>query len=201
MMGRGRRLDAWVVIELVAAAMGVFAASGPQVWADRAASAASPAAPAAAAVAQKFVCERGYVNFAFGYQSTGIYVDGRGDVYHYQFEDGARPWEPKRPDALTEQELEDKYRHGRKLLRTVEAKDLAAMIPLIAAASKGPYSKHESTGADRGGFGITCYLYNPTTQRYRDVEIEEEGDFTYKNLSPAAHTLARWVASLDPSGQ
>ena len=105
---------------------------------------------------------------------------------------------PASTQSPTEQELEAKYSHGRKLLRTVDAKELAAMIPLIAQAKKGPYSRHEPTGADRGGFGSTCYWYDAATRRYREVEIEEEGDFTYKNLSPAAAALARWLVSLTP---
>jgi hypothetical protein len=43
----------------------------------------SPAATNQDPIVQRFVCERSYTNFAWGYQHAGIYVDRAGGVYRF----------------------------------------------------------------------------------------------------------------------
>ena len=144
-------------------------------------------------VEQKFLCESSYTNFAMGYQHAGTYVDNEGHVYKYKAE---KRIEPKQEDALTEGELEAKYSQGRELLRNVPPADVSKMHQLIAAASKGAYSKKVQRGADMGAVASSCYLYDAGPKTYREIELDVSGDWTYRNESPAARQLTAWLARI-----
>lgn len=144
-------------------------------------------------IEQKFLCERSYTNFAWGYQHSGTYVDSDAHVYRYKAE---RQVTPKQDGALTEAELEAKHSQGRTLLRTVPTEDVARMRRLIADASRGPYSEKVQRGADAGATVISCYLYDETAKTYREIELDVRGDWSYRNVSPAARQLTEWVTAI-----
>jgi hypothetical protein len=125
---------------------------------------------------QKFLFERSSTNFAWGYHHAGIYLDNQGNVYRYAYQTGEKPWSPQQADSFTEQELEERYSHGRKLLRTINWKDLLEKYRLIGQASKGRYSKRVQRGADQGAFVSICYVYDEATGRYKKIELRVKGD-------------------------
>jgi len=145
---------------------------------------------------QKFLFERSYTNFAWGYQHAGIYLDNQGNVYSYAYQMGEKPWSPQQADSFTEPELEERYSHGRKLVRTIDSKELLEKYRLIGQASKGQYSKRLQRGADQGAYVSSCYVYDEATGRYKEIELRVKGDWNYENLSPAARELAEWLESL-----
>ncbi len=157
--------------------------------------------PAQQLIKQKFLCESSHTNFAWGFSHHGIYVDNQGNVYKFDYGTNAEPWPlvPVPPDSVTEQALEERYSHGRKLIGKIDSKDLLEKYRLIAPASKGQYSKHVQQGADQGGNAEICYLYDEATGRYTDIELREQGDWSYENLSPEAKQLAEWLKSLKAS--
>ena len=147
-------------------------------------------------IVQRFICERSYTNFATGYQHSGIYVDRDGGVYRFDVQIPGYPRLPQGPD-LTEAEMENQYGAERKLLRTVAAGELQAMFQLIPGAAKGQLSKKVSAGADRGAWVSSCYLFDSAGKRYREVELDVVGDWTYRNLAPEAQRLAAWLTTLE----
>jgi hypothetical protein len=148
---------------------------------------------------QKFLFERSYTNFAWGYQHAGVYIDNQGYVYSYAYQIGEKPWSPQQADSFTELELEERYSHARKLVRTVDSKELLEKYKLIGQASKGQYSKRLQKGADQGAFVSSCYVYDEATGRYKEIELRVKGDWNYENLSPAARELADWLETLNAS--
>lgn len=147
-------------------------------------------------ISQRFICERSYTNFAWGYQHGGIFVDRDGRVYRFAVRGTAR-LAPASTDDLDEAELEAKFGPDRTLLRTVPKDELLAMFRLIPAAAKGRNSESVSVSRDRGALVSACYLFDTTKQRYRRIELDVKGDREYRNLAPEAHTLAEWLATLD----
>jgi hypothetical protein len=142
---------------------------------------------------QKFLCERSYINFAWGYQHSGTYVDSKGGVYRYK---AGRQVTPKQKRALTEVELEAKYAQGRTLLRTVPTDDFGQIRRLIAEASKGSYSEKVQRAADAGATVVSCYLYDENAKTYREIELDVRGDWSYHNVSPAARQLTEWLTTI-----
>lgn len=145
---------------------------------------------------QKIYCERSSTNFAWGYQHHGVYVDPEGNLYSYTYQRSDKPWSPKQDDAPTAQELEDKYSHGKKLIRKIEPQEWQAKLKLLVAASNGQMSKRKQSGADMGSNVCRCYVPDATNQRYKPIELRVQGDWSYENLAPSAKALADWLESL-----
>jgi hypothetical protein len=148
---------------------------------------------------QRIYCEISYTNFAWGYQHRGLYVDPQGQLYSYQYKRGDKPWSPRSADSATEQELEEKYSHGRTLIRKIDLQELQEKYKLVEPASKGKMSKRLQRGADQGSSVTRCYLFEAAGERYKEVELKVAGDWSYENLAPSAKKLAMWLASLQAS--
>ena len=144
----------------------------------------------------KIYCERSYTNFAWGYQHNGIYVDAEGNLYNYSYQRSDKPWSPKQSEVPTAQELEDKYSHGKKLIRKIEPQELQAKFNLLAAARQGQLSKRKQSGADMGSNVCRCYVFDEANSRYKEVELRVQGDWSYENLAPSAKELADWLEAL-----
>lgn len=151
--------------------------------------------------AQKVYCERSYTNFAWGYQHNGIYLDPEGNLYSYSYQRSDKPWSPKEEAAPTEPELEDKYNHGKKFIRKIEAQEWQAKLNLLTEASKGQMSKRKQSGADMGANVCRCYVLDATKKQYKQVELRVQGDWSYENLAPSAKELADWLESLRASAE
>jgi hypothetical protein len=146
--------------------------------------------------AQQIVCEKEYVNFAFGRVRRGIYVDREGKVYSYAYKRGEAMWRQSEDNIYTEEELLEKYSHGKQLVARVKQRELNAKRKLILKASTGLYSDKIRRGADQGTYTSVCYLYDVATGKYRGVTLQTTGDQRYENLSEAAKTLSTWLDSL-----
>jgi hypothetical protein len=157
-----------------------------------------PPAGAGGEIAQRFVCERSYTNFAWGYQHRGIFIDRDGGLFRFSASTSTLP-RPARSSDLGEAEMEAKYGPGPTLVRTVPREELLAMFRLIAPAAKGEHSKRAESGTrDFGSITSACYLFDPAAGRYREVELDVKGDWEYRNLAPEAQKLAAWLESLEP---
>lgn len=145
---------------------------------------------------QKVYCEQSYINFAWGYQHKGIYIDAEGNLYSFSYRRSDKPWSPKQADAPTAEELEDKYSHGRKLIRKIEPQELQAKLKLLAAARNGQLSKRKQSGADMGSNVCRFYVFDEASSRYKEITLRVQGDWSYENLAPSAKLLADWLESL-----
>ncbi len=156
-------------------------------------------APASRAIKPKILFEIRYVNFAWGIQRSLIYIDHKGGIYKYVFTQGDNLFTESGRNIYTEQELEDKYNHNRKLIGSISPEILAEKVKLIEPASKGKYSESVSRGADQGATTIACYIYDEATKHYREVVLNTKGDVNYENLSNSAKDLVVWLESLNLS--
>ncbi len=146
--------------------------------------------------AQLIICEREYINFAFGRVHKGIYVDHEGNVYSYAYRRGDKAWQRSKDGTYTEAELMEKYDHGKQLIAKVYSCELEAKRKLIPKAGEGPYSERILRGADQGTYASACYLYDTPTGKYREVTLRTTGDQRYENLSAEAKILSAWLESL-----
>ncbi len=149
----------------------------------------------------KVYCERSSTNFAWGYQHNGIYVDAEGNLYSYSYQPKDRPWSPKQGDAPTAEELADKYNHGKKLIRKIEPQEWQAKLKLLASASQGKLSKRKQSGADMGSNVCRCYVFDEMSNRFNEVALRVQGDWSYENLAPSAKALADWLEGLGVSSE
>ncbi len=143
---------------------------------------------------QEVYFERSYVNFAWGYQLVGFFIDHLGDVFWYDHSD--QEWIAW-GDTIAAADLREKLSHGLHKVGTVPRHTLFDMCRLIEAASEGPFTPREHTGgADQGTTIYWAYRYQPEIDAYLPVVLEMFGGTTQSNLAPEAVTLWHWLEEL-----
>lgn len=141
------------------------------------------------------LCERSYVNYAWGFQHHGVVVDEEGHLYGYVRH---APWQPRESDAPTQAELEDKYSQ-RELLRTLPAEEVRTKLGLVEPASRGAVSAPRDTARDMGSRVCRCYMPVSDAGTYSEIKLSVTGDWSYRNVSTSAQELTEWLESLTPS--
>lgn len=144
---------------------------------------------------QNILFEVEYINYAWGFNWSGFYINKYGEVYSYIVDRDSIP-RISENGYYSEQELMNKYRQNSKLVKNLdyrEVSDQKSLIPLTASASN---SDTLNGGADMGISKFKCYSYDWKKRKYQEIILLQEGDRTFKNLSPAADSLARWLKEI-----
>jgi hypothetical protein len=139
---------------------------------------------------QKYLFEYSNINFAWGFKMSGIYIDGKGDVYKY---DRQSPWKPSGKASYLEADLREKYAHDKARIGTVSQSKLHEMYRLIKHAGDGQISEPVHRCADFGTGTYTAYIYNKEGMSYTPVLLYQFGDVARKNTSEEAKKLYEWL--------
>lgn len=153
--------------------------------------------PSPPAVTQNWICGIEYVNHAWGYQRRGLVIDAQGKVLRHDVRaDGNPPagrWMPADVTRMSAQELAPRYEGARETGRTVPVAEIAQHLPLIAEAARTKPDEARTTAADMGSWTTYCLLHDASSGTYAEIMLDERGDLTSANPSPAARKLAAWV--------
>lgn len=153
--------------------------------------------PSPPAMAQNWICGIEYVNHAWGYQRRGLVIDAQGKVLSHDVRpDGKLPagrWMPADATRMTEQELASRYEGARETGRSAPVAEIAEHLPLIAEAARTKPGEAKTTAADMGMWTTYCLLRDASSGTYAQVMLDERGDMTSSNPSPAARKLSAWV--------
>lgn len=147
-------------------------------------------------IGQKVFFEVSYLNYAWGYQLRGFYIDYQGNVYKYNHSD--ERWETARSDTITEAELLEKYSHEKELIAKIPCDTLLQKCNMIQAASEGELSEKIHRCYDAGALSYLAYTYHAKNKEYTPVLLYLAGDVAQKNLSEAAQLLFDWLKAVDP---
>lgn len=146
---------------------------------------------------QRWICGREYENHAWGYQRRGLVLDGTGTVWRYDFKSSpaalVNPWQAKNLDALSESELEVRYNGAADTGKRIDPDDIARHMALIRDAAGARPTEPRPRGADMGSTVLYCLTRNVPGATYRQVLIDQKGDFESTNPSSAAKELAAWL--------
>ena len=142
-------------------------------------------------VEQTYLFEFSQVNFAWGFQMSGMYIDKDGNVYKYNHSHA--PWNPANDTSLTESDLQEKYAHKKEFVATVAKSRINNMHNLIAPAGKGRLSQPEKGCVDSGSGTYTAYLFDAQRQTYKPITLYQVGDMPKKNMSDEARILYEWL--------
>jgi hypothetical protein len=139
-----------------------------------------------------------YINFAWGHQHSGYYVDRDGGVHAY--DRSGDPWLPEsvtRGDSLIpEADMVAKF-EGARAYRHVPRETVLEKARLLPTAARGRLKRtHEAF--DAGAAGCAGYLYDVDKALYQTIELGQEGDFRVTNSARAARDLTKWLRSLAP---
>jgi len=142
-------------------------------------------------IEQEYLFEYSHINFAWGFQMAGMYIDKQGNVY--KFNHSHTPWKPSSERSLTEEDLQEKYAHKKELLTSIEKSVLNKMHKLISPAGDGEIVKSQKKCFDSGSGMYTAYLFDSKTEQYKPVLLYQFGDRPKKNMSEEAKILYEWL--------
>jgi len=147
------------------------------------------------AIEQKFLFEIMYLNYAWGFQLRGIYIDNQGHVYKYNH--SHEVWRPSNTEFYTEKELLRKYESNKEFIETVNKQTLLEMYNLIKAADEGKLSKAVQKCNDAGTTAYIAYLFDSKASTYKPLLLYQTGDWAQKNLSESAKVLYEWLFTFE----
>ena len=149
---------------------------------------------------QSWICGREYENFAWGYQRHGVVIDGDGHVLKYDFKGTPaglpNPWHAKDMNNMSEAELRQRYNGAVDTGKRVSADEIAQHVALMRDAAQTPPTEGRNAGADMGETTVYCLVRDVPSGTYRQVLLDQKGDFERTNPSSAAKALATWLAGI-----
>lgn len=142
-------------------------------------------------IEQEYLFEFSHINFAWGFQMSGMYIDKKGNVYTYNHSHS--PWKPSSESYLTEEDLQEKYAYKKEHLSSIDTSVLNKMHKLINSAGDGKILQSQNKCFDMGSGMYTAYLFDSKTGQYNPVLLYQFGDRPQKNVSDEAKQLYEWL--------
>ncbi len=142
-------------------------------------------------IKQEYLFEYSHINFAWGFQMSGMYIDKQGNIYSYNHSHS--PWKPSKERSLTEIDLQNKFSHKNELVTSIDTSVLERMHKLISPAGDGETVKSQKKCFDAGSSIYTAYLFDSKTGQYKPVLLYQSGDRPQKNVSDEARVLYEWL--------
>jgi uncharacterized protein YceK len=150
---------------------------------------------------QLILFQYSYINYAWGYQNRGWFINNHGLAKAYRVRDREAWHDPSTsgPDSgyISSAALfSDSAQAGHTFFEYSHFM-LSGMIPHITGAVGGPFSEVTRSAYDAGQMKYSCYYWDDAKGMYKDVLLSLSGDLTQTNLSPDADTLLEWLQGLD----
>ncbi len=142
-------------------------------------------------IEQEYLFEYSHINFAWGFQMSGMYIDKQGNVYEYNHSHS--PWKPLSVRSLIEEDLHEKYANKKELVPSINKSVLNKMHKLISPAEEGDLFQSKNKCFDSGSGTYTAYLFDSKTGQYKPVLLYQIGDRPKKNVSDEAKVLYEWL--------
>jgi hypothetical protein len=142
--------------------------------------------------ADKPIFDQSRVNFAWGFQCSGMYIDGRGRVYKYVCDkpDSTNPEFQTR--IIDRQAVDKRFYINDTLMCVVDSSRLVDIYQLLLLADREPVHRSHR-GFDMGGRGITGFLYSDTSVVPKEIPLSGSGDWSLRREGPASDEILEWV--------
>jgi hypothetical protein len=142
-----------------------------------------------------------YVNYAWGYQNRGWFIDRDGFMKSYRVMQGdnCHRVETSGPDSgyISKEALDSNYYRAHKVIYRVSRNELLERYRLILGAAGGEYTDRVQTAFDAGGVGFYAYQWDSGKGMFRQVPLSLSGDFSMQNTSSEAIKLDNWLKTLN----
>ncbi len=144
----------------------------------------------------QIVCEVSHVNAAWGFQHSGVYIDPEGAIGEFSYTEGDSRSVPNRGQPMTQGELREKYRPGRRVIAQVCPAQMSWLRDQLNSVRYSPSSKPEHGSSDGGVQFTQCWMFESEKSAGQHVLLRETGDFRSHNLGEGAPALANWIESV-----
>lgn len=134
-----------------------------------------------------------YINWAWGYQQHGWFIDNHGNRKKYDISQGGEWKNTDSEGYISKEDLAFNYAKATEILQQIPRSVIVQNEQLISGAIDGSLSERESNGADMGAYVYFCYAWNDELQMYKKQLLALEGDWNQYNTNSQAKDLTHWL--------
>lgn len=132
-------------------------------------------------------------NYAWGYSHNGILIDSSGNIGYFNY---PKNWHYiDTAGYITESDLIENMSQIDTFYFKVERSTLLRFFSLVRRAAEGEITKPVSAGADMGETVYSAFLFDHDARKYKQVLINQFGDWSRYNKSPEASQIHQWLQS------
>jgi hypothetical protein len=146
-------------------------------------------------IRQQYLFEVEDMNTAWSFYWVGLVIERDGSVYAFDHSDS--PWERTSSTLFSEDELREKYSHGRRLIGHVGEATLLMQFNRIDDVGNH-FASPNAVCNDAGVLSYRAWRYHTPDGSYQPLTLRQEGDTARRNTSAAAEALAQWLRELIP---
>jgi hypothetical protein len=136
-----------------------------------------------------------YLNYAWGYQHSGFFIDNKGNVLTYK-----NPQEWNFPDKnfnLSESQVHENFVKCSNSGIKIPAEELNKFSLHIKNISSSKVTALKNVAADAGSLEYICYQFSEESGMYKGSLIKMEGDFTCENLNFYSKKVVEWLKDIN----
>lgn len=136
-----------------------------------------------------------YINYAWGYQHKGFFIDNKGNVLVYN--------NPEEWNFADDDLRQSKKQIAENLASCVQSEikipeeELKKYINYIKNIASSKVTAVKNVAADAGASKYICYQYSDITEYYKGSLIKMEGDFTCENLNFFSKKVVLWMKDIN----
>lgn len=144
---------------------------------------------------QQILFQYDYINYAWGYQHFGFFIDNEGNILTYK---NPQTWNyPDENFTLTEFQLRENSENCVNTGEKINPDELEKYAGYIKNISLSKITALKNVAADAGAGQYICYLYSGVSGTYKGTLIKMEGDFTCENLNFYSKRVSAWLKGIN----
>jgi hypothetical protein len=138
-----------------------------------------------------------YINYAWGYQHNGFYIDNEGNVLTYN---NPENWNfPDNNSRLSEAQILENLGKCTRTSIKISQDELQKYSNYIRNIASSKVTALRNIGADAGSLEFLCYQFFEDSETYKSYIIKRDGDFTCENLNFYSKKVVTWMKDINNS--
>ena len=138
-----------------------------------------------------------YINYAWGYQHTGFYIDREGNVLTYN---NPREWNFTDNDlVISDMQIAENIARCTPSLVKISKEELQKYSNYIKNIGSSKVTALKNVAADAGSTNFICFQFSEKTGIYKGCLIKMEGNFTCENLNFYSKKVVSWMKGISGS--
>jgi hypothetical protein len=138
-----------------------------------------------------------YINYAWGYQHTGYFIDKEGNVLTYT---NPREWNfPGKNLTLSDKQMAENVAMCSPSSIKISKEDVQKYYNYIKNISSSKVTALKNVAADAGSSEFFCFQLSEKTGMYNGSLIKMEGNFTCENLNFYSKKVVSWMKGITKS--
>jgi hypothetical protein len=135
-----------------------------------------------------------YVNYAWGYQHNGFFIDNEGNILTYK---NPQNWNyPDKDFVLRADQVTANVESCKKTGEKIPDEEFKKYAGYIKNISLSKVTAKKNVAADAGSLQYICYMFTESSGTYKGFIIKMEGDFTCENLNFYTKKVSTWLKNI-----